>query len=381
MNRCTSGVILLSIVFLYFGCNPGSDKQPTKPSARSGEPKIKSGEMITSSPGGDKQPTKPSARSTKGENEKSKVGSPGGVASSLAEYTNSIGMKFKLIPAGEFMMGSKLSSEETDKKYPGGNLSYYEDEHPRHKVRITRPFYLGIHEVTVGDFKKFVAATGYKTEAEKDGEGGYGWNASTEKFEGRDPKYTWKNTGFTQANSHPVVNVTWNDAQAFVKWLSQKDHRKYGLPTEAQWEYACRAGTETPFHFGSDPDGLTAVGNVADGTAKAACTKNYSNLVYVDSHDGYVFTSPVGKYHPNAFGLCDMHGNVWEWCADWYDKDYYEDSPVDDPTGPTKGSGRVYRGGGWSSSAGGCRSADRSGNTPGRRYSLLGFRVALVPSE
>ncbi len=296
------------------------------------------------------------------------------------ELTNSIGMKLKLIPAGQFMMGSSESPEklaEVLKEY-GAKVEYFEDEHPQHRVRITRPFYLGVYEVTVGQFGKFVEETEYKTDAEKAGEGGFGWNASEKKFEGRDPKYSWRETGFAQDDRHPVVNVSWNDATAFCEWLSRKERKTYRLPTEAQWEYACRAGTRTRYYSGNDPSDLKGVANIGDASLKQACS---SERWTVSWKDGFAFAAPVGRFQPNAFGLHDMHGNVWEWCSDWYAKDYYENSPASDPTGPTTGSYRVDRGGSWQGIPRGCPSATRYRSAPGYGYYGLGFRVALVPAE
>ena len=177
---------------------------------------------------------------------------------------NSIGMKLTLIPAGEFMMGSDATDPDA---YDNEFLDKAAGKKEKHRVRITRPFHLGVTEVTRGQFRRFVDDAGYRTEAEKDGKGGYGWNEETKKFE-QNPRYTWQNAGFEQTDEHPVVNVSWNDAQAFIGWLSRKEGKTYRLPTEAEWEYACRAGTTARFACGDDPEGLAAVGNVADGTAK-----------------------------------------------------------------------------------------------------------------
>jgi formylglycine-generating enzyme required for sulfatase activity len=149
------------------------------------------------------------------------------------------------------------------------------------------------------------------------------------------------------------------------------------LPTEAEWEYACRAGTTTRYYYGDDPEGLSEVGNVADAMANS----KFMDVVTIAGRDGYVFTAPVGKYKANGFGLYDMHGNVWEWCADWYGEKCYEASPVDDPTGPTGGSGRVSRGGGWCSNARSCRAAFRFRYVPSYRHSFLGFRLARTVSS
>ena len=134
-------------------------------------------------------------------------------------------------------------------------------------MRITRPFYLGKYEVTVGQFRRFVDDSGYQTEAEKDGKGGWGWNETANKFE-QAPRYTWREAGFEQTDLHPVVNVSWNDAVAFAEWLGKKEGKTYRLPTEAEWEYACRAGTTTRYFCGDDPEALAEVGNVADATAR-----------------------------------------------------------------------------------------------------------------
>ena len=283
------------------------------------------------------------------------------------QITNSIGMKLVLIPAGEFMMGSGESAEETaaffNKTYGEDSLKadVFKDEHPQHRVRITKPFYLGTYHVTRGQFRQFVDDTGYKTDAEK-GEkpGAFGWNPDKKRFEFNE-KYSWRNAGFEQTDEHPVVNVSWNDAVAFCKWLSRKEGKTYRLPTEAEWEYACRAGTTTRYYSGDDPETLAKVGNVADATYKA----KFPDWKYtIKASDGYVFTAPVGSFRPNAFGLYDMHGNAWQWCADWYGKEYYAESPTDDPTGPDAGDFRVLRGGSWDFRPIGTRSAGRQSYSP-----------------
>ena len=295
------------------------------------------------------------------------------------QITNSIGMKLTLIPSGEFMMGSGESAEDTaaffNKTYGEDflNADFFKDEHPQHRVRITKPFYLGTYHVTRGQFRQFVADTSYKTDAEK-GEkpGAYGWDPDKKEF-GFNEKYSWRNAGFEQTDEHPVVNVSWNDAVAFCKWLSKKEGKTYRLPTEAEWEYACRAGTTTRYYSGDDPETLAKVGNVADAAAKA----KFPDWKYtIKASDGYVFTAPVGSFKPNAFGLYDMHGNAWQWCADWYGADYYAASPADDPTGPASGNDRVLRGGSWGGGPLNSRSANRSRITPVYRSYNSGFRVA-----
>jgi formylglycine-generating enzyme required for sulfatase activity len=170
-----------------------------------------------------------------------------------------------------------------------------------------------------------------------------------------------------------VVLVSWNDAKAFCEWLSRRDRRTYRLPTEAEWEYACRARSTTRYWNGDDQEGLARIANVADGTAK----QKFSDWTTITARDGHVFTAPVGSFPANPFGLHDMHGNVWEWCADWYDSEYYENSPAADPQGPGSGSSRVLRGGSWSSAPSNGRCALRSNFTPDGRYSNDGFRLVL----
>ena len=221
-------------------------------------------------------------------------------------FTNTLGMTLTLIPSGKFLMGS--SDEEIDdilKLNPTLKKEDFKYEQPQHEVRITQPFYLGVHEVTKGQFAEFVKAQNYQTDAEKDGKGGSGFD-NQEQFEVK-PEYTWKNFGFTQTDDHPVVNVSWNDAVAFCEWLSKKEGKTYQLPSEAQWEYACRAGTTTPFHFGMVNDGTKANvnGHHPSGTEKEG--------PFLKG------TSRVSSYAVNAFGLYHMHGNVFEWCQDGFD--------------------------------------------------------------
>ena len=289
--------------------------------------------------------------------------------------TNSIGMKLALIPAGEFQMGSGKSAQvvlDLAKQYGVGaaKTEHYEDEHPQHQVQLSRPFYLGIHEVTLGQFQAFVEATGYKTQAEADGLGGWSRNwLGPAKWEQK-REYTWQHPGFSQSADHPVVQVSWNDAAAFCKWLTGNEKVEYRLPTEAEWEFACRAGTTSLYHTGENPRGLLGFANVADSGAgrfpPSACLLD---------DDGYEFTAPVGHYRPNAFGLHDMHGNVVEWCEDWYDAKYYASSSEVDPRGPSTGQYRVCRGANWYVEPFLARSAKRNKNLPHYRNFLLGFRV------
>ena len=263
---------------------------------------------------------------------------------------SSQGMKLAYIPAGKFGMGSPRQEAGREAQEKG------------HEVELTRAFYLGTHQVTVGQFRKFVDDAKYRTDGERDGKGGWGVNekGSLEK----DGRFTWSSPGFKQTIDHPVVLVSWNDAQAYCRWLSKKENKTYRLPTEAEWEYACRAGTRTAYSFGDDPQDLVAHGNVGR------------------NKDGFRYTAPVARFKPNRYGLHDMHGNVWEWCSDGYDSKGYEGGRATDPTGPESAEARVHRGGGWSSSPTRCRSAARIGRHPSTyRGSYLGFRIVLEQSN
>jgi formylglycine-generating enzyme required for sulfatase activity len=247
-------------------------------------------------------------------------------------------------------------------------------------VRITRPFYFGECEVTNAQFRKFVDATGFKTQAERQevhrlGSGGWGFNQAEQKFEGRDRKYNWRNPGFTLQDDAPVVNVTWNDAIDFCRWLSDKEGKTYRLPTEAEWEYAARAGTTTRYWSGDDPNSLARIANTADAAFFHAYPHYYPQEKTLAADDGQVFPAKVGSYPPNPFGLCDVHGNVWEWTNDWWAEDYYAHSPVDDPPGPPDGDKKVRRGGAWHSAPLFARISFRNYNKVESRYPNLGFRV------
>lgn len=284
--------------------------------------------------------------------------------------TSDLGMTFNIVPAGRFVMGSYK-----DELY----RNPYED---RHYVDITKPFYIGIHEVTVGDFKKFVTATGYKTEAETDGKGGWGIDSNTMEYV-RSKQFTWKNPGFTQEDSHPVVNVSWNDAQKYIQWLNTVDSSpkrlatgaRYALPTEAQWEYAARGNEyDGSYPLGEDPEDLVKIGNVGNAVYSNDPLAEY---MMIRSNDGYEYTAPVGQFLPNGFGLYDMIGNVMEWCSDWYRQKYYDYSPEYDPLGPELGKEKVVRGGSWYSHHAFCRAAFRGMLKPNERFDYVGFRVVI----
>ena len=220
------------------------------------------------------------------------------------------------IPAGTFMMGSTNGDS---------------DETPVHQVTITQDFQLGKYEVTKAQWEAVMETTPW----------------SGQSFVLDDP-------------DSPATHVSWNDAQAFITTLNGMTGETFRLPTEAEWEYACRAGSTTEYYFGDSSATLSDYAWWSGNPDNAA--EQYAHV--------------VGHLLPNDFGLFDMHGNVWEWCSDWYGSGYYSSSLLDDPTGPTTGSNRVGRGGGWDGGASLCRSADRSGDFPVYAGSYVGFRLA-----
>ena len=268
-------------------------------------------------------------------------------------------MKLVLVPSGKFMMGS-----------PKDERGRNEDEGPQHEVSISKPFYMGLYHVTRGQFAAFVDDTGFKTDAEKDGWANAWDGTKFDKAKGA----SWKKSGFDQTDEHPVVCVSHDDAVAFCEWLSKRTGKTVKLPTEAQWEYACRAGTTTAYQWGKDPDDGKDWCHEADRTTKRTFIDRYK---YLSWDAGCTFTFPVGNFKKNGFGLYDMHGNAWQWCSDWYDKDYYANSPKTDPQGPNEGDGRVMRGGGWNFHPVNFRSALRCGGGPGNRHNFIGFRVIV----
>ena len=243
-------------------------------------------------------------------------------------------------------------------------------------MTISRPFFLDRLKVTKGQFRKFVESTGYKTSAERDGRGGMGYTGNPKKFLARGPNFNWHHWGVDQNDDSPVVNVSWHDANAFCRWLSTKEGKKYRLPTEAEWEYACRAGTTTRYYNGNDPEGLTRIANVRNASTHRLLPGLPQSL---RSSDGHALTSPVGRLEPNNFGLYDMLGNAAEWCADWYDENYYVNSPTLNPTGPPTGTRRVLRGEGWYAKPLDCRPARRLDAAPSHADAITGFRVLCEP--
>ena len=287
----------------------------------------------------------------------------------IVYYTNTIGMLLVKIPAGEFMMGDTMSPEEVHKKWPGGQIEWYKRAHPRHRVVISKPFYMGATEVTRGQFGRFAREKNYKTDGEKEGK----------SFALKDGKWgyhdgvNWRNPLFKQADDHPVVCVSWNDAAAFCQWLSKKEGGDCRLPTEAEWEYAARAGSATTWYWGNDESGAQGKANVAGEGEQLNWSVKFKNV-----RDGHTYTAPAGSFMPNAFGLYDMIGNTWEWCADRFDADYYSKSPTSDPKGPSAGLERVLRGGSWDDDPWVARAASRLWYSPDFRGPYNGFRVVYA---
>jgi formylglycine-generating enzyme required for sulfatase activity len=296
-------------------------------------------------------------------------------AQPLHEIAGKDGAPMVLIPAGTFMMGS--TKGEVDRainacvKELGQDQATCEGWHkaelPQHKVRMDE-FYLDKYEVTNRIFQQFVEQTGHQTTAEKEGSAqafveGTGWQdmkgASWRQPEGGQTVFA------SDRSEHPVVSVSWDDADAFCRWAEKR------LPTEAEWEYATRAGTTTRYWWGNGSPESRQVENLADETAK-----NLMKSIMTGYDDGSLRTAPVGSYEGNPWGLHDMSGNVTEWTMDWSDETYYKNSPERNPKGPSSGQYRVVRGGSWVDEPVNVRSAVRGRFSPSDRYDSIGFRCA-----
>jgi len=294
------------------------------------------------------------------------------------ETTNSVGATMILIPPGEFLMGSTdeqvAAALKVADEVKGNHAknSIEKSERPQHRVVISKPFLMGATEVTVGQFKKF-SASGYVTKAEQDELKAKATPPPVVPGQPAQPIQTYLNPGYVVNDESPAATITWNDAVAYCNWLSaeekldpcylldvntselQPNKNGYRLPTEAEWEFACRAGTTTQYSFGDDHQELVQYG---------WCKKNSGNR-----------THAVGTKPANPFGLFDLHGNLQEWCQDYYDEKWYEKTLANDPIGPFSGSNRVIRGGHWYNSASPCRSAYRYSYTPSPHHILShGFR-------
>ena len=281
-----------------------------------------------------------------------------------------------------FTIGSSANERDAVvRKYFKGKLPSHLGFEAERSITLTDDYYIGQFEITRGQFRRFVEDANYTTDTEAT-DGGYGWNEELKKFEGRDRKYSWKNYGVSsETDDHPVTNITRNDARKFCAWLAKKGDgkirlREVRLPGEAEWEFACRAGSTSRFSFGDEDQRLTEFANVADGT----WAEKFSKASAIPTKDGHAFSSPVGQFEPNALGLYDMHGNVWEWCEDYFGK--YSALPKQRNALQTVKHGQarpVMRGGAWYVGPAGCRCANRWLVGIGGRYGSGGFRVVCVP--
>jgi formylglycine-generating enzyme required for sulfatase activity len=313
--------------------------------------------------------------------------------------TNSVGQKLQFIPAGSFVMGGRRLG-------PGGFFKDHPDydgadERPLHPVRLTKPFYVASTEITVAQFRQFVEATNYVTTAETTRQGIVGFDPHEPEKDRRakfafrqKSEFTWKSPGFQQQDDHPVTGVSWKDAQAYCKWLSGKENAKYRLPTEAEWEYACRAGSQMFFAWGESYKEIHQRANIGN----VEFEKAHPDRVYIQwavdvekgSPDPHVYTAPVGSYPANQWGLRDMHGNVWEWVQDVYIDTAYAkykrpkyNEPIPQGVDPFNteafnedGDWRGIRGGSWATSPLHCRSGIRSYYEASDAAAYLGFRIA-----
>lgn len=252
----------------------------------------------------------------------------------VGEYKDPVtGMEFVFVKGGCFQMGSNSGDS---------------DEKPVHEVCVD-DFYIGKYEVTNAQYRRYQSGH------------------SSKDYEGNS----------LNGDSQPVVYVSWDDAKSYANWLSRQGGKTFRLPTEAEWEYAARAGTRTERFWGDSSDSACGYANVADQYAiqRKGWSKDSNDF---KCSDGYAASSPVGKFKPNALGLYDMLGNVWEWVEDIYSSDAYSKHQRNNPIYTGSGSYRVLRGGSWLNSPQGVRSADRGYDSPGNLDSFLGFRLAMT---
>lgn len=294
-----------------------------------------------------------------------------------------LGPKVIMLPAGEFTMGS--SEDEAGR---------YANEGPQHLVRISQPFFMGLTEATVAQFRRFVSATGYKTDAENN-TGSFLRDASVERGQWRLRKHVnWRldHEGKESHDDNPVVHVSWNDAQAYLEWLSDETGETYRLPSEAELEYANRAGSSGHYWWGNGtpPDKLVNIRGDQDesvanpvtwertpGEYRYALAEGDTLLIFEDYGDGTHGLAPVGNFSPNPFGLHDTTGNVWEWAQDCWHENYIN-APQDGSAwiNPEKCGMRIVRGGSFYCFPRHMRSANRWGRWAEFRNMYIGFRVA-----
>lgn len=258
-----------------------------------------------------------------------------------------------VMPPGTFMMGS--SPSETERQT---------NEGPVHSVTLDKPFALGKFEITRGQYARFVDETGHHS-------GNGCWAIEAGDYTDS-PVRNWRDPNFPQQDNHPAVCLNWLDAQAFVQWLSKKTGKHYRLPSEAEWEYAARGNTTSTRFWGNDPDQACDYANVMDTTGK----EQVPNVDWRHNcTDGHAYTAPVGSKKPNAFGLYDMLGNVWEWMEDSYHSNY-RGAPTDGSAWIAGGKEPVIRGGSWLNKVHYVRVAERSTDESTDHDNFTGFRVA-----
>jgi len=289
----------------------------------------------------------------------------------VANKTNDVEVQMVFIAGGAFQMGCD-STQDAD---------CLNSEKPVRTLTLS-PYYLGKYEVTVAQFKTFVDAVGYKTEVERRGDAATIWTGT--KWENK-PGINWRcdEEGKLRPPAdydHPVLYVSWQDANEYCKWLSQQTGLRYRLPTEAEWEYAaCGGSQQYKYAWGNDPASWTKVANLADESAKAKYPDGWSVVRGYD--DGYVFSAPVGSFPPNERGIYDLDGNVREWCSDRYSPNYSFAGPSFDPQGPVLGTERVLRGGSWYYDLRYCRNAYRANASPLTYDFQIGFRIARSKAQ
>ncbi len=330
---------------------------------------------------------------------------PASIADAQQTFVHdSTGQTYRLIEATHFEMGAARPES-----FRGDHVDYNagEDDLPIHPVILTKPFYLATTEVSVDQFRRFVTATGYKTDAERSDTGMVAWDPVNDPRNDEvkssfrcGTEFDWQRPGIPQQGSHPVVGVSYHDAKAYCRWLSLEQGHSYRLPTEAEWECACRAGTSTHFSFGDAYRGMIQrhanVGNVElERASSGRVLLQWLIDVDNDPSDGNVFTAPVASYQPNPWGLFDLHGNVWEWCEDRYLDTYYSQfkraghrqvrpraiDPLCDERWNEHGEWRVIRGGSWFVSPIQCRSGVRGVFEAGDAACYIGFRVVREASD
>lgn len=285
---------------------------------------------------------------------------------------NSVGMALVRIPAGTFTRGSSAEEKAWARDH-GGRPEWIGREPEPARVRIARAFWIGETEVTIAQFRRFVKASGYRTVAERE-EGPLAWSMAERGWLPQ-PDRSWANPGFPHDDSHPAVCLNWKDAQAFCRWLTERERAEnrigtndvYRMPFESEWEYACRERRAGRFAWGDEPEGAARHANVLDETPLPDGSR--WNAPHMPWTDGWAFTAPVGSFAPAAYGLRDQHGNAWEWCRP-------DEASADEAADATNnGMPHWLRGGSWDNAPGNVRCASRRPAPKDFASDTTGFRV------